>query len=337
MTLENLGSLADVGVGAAGTTGDDALVYAETAVFNFIHQRQLDLVVADEGLAVLFGLVEDVFQIGVQLFNGVHIGGMHGQCNHGTDAGQVHFHHAVIISQISGSQLFVVAAAAVNGQVFPGLVVGLPDTGQAGSLGGHDVDAAAVFQCQIVNAGAHKLHDLIFDIAVLEHSADNGQRHVLGANACHGGAGEIHCHHAGTGHVIGSAQQLLCQLAATFTDGHGAQCAVTGMAVGAQNHLTAACVHFAHILVDNCHVRGHEDAAVLFGSRQAEQVVVLIDGAAHGAQAVVAVGEHIGHGELFQTGSAGCLNDAHKGDIMAGHSVEFQLEILAVAALVVGL
>ena len=109
------------------------------------------------------------------------------------------------------------------------------------------------------------------------------------------------------------------------------------MGVRAKDHFAAAGKLFTHVLVDDSQMRGHKDAAVLFGSRQAETVVILVDGAAHGAQAVVAVGEHIRDGELFQAGRAGRLDDAHKGDVIAGHGVKLDLQVFGIAAGVVSL
>jgi len=157
----------------------------------------------------------------------------------------------------------------------------------------------------------------------------------VGAAARRQTAGQVDGHHARAGNIIGAAQQLLCQLAAAFTDGHGAQCAVAGVGVRAKNHFAAARKALAHILVDDCHVRGHKDASVLFGSRQTKAVVVLVDRAAHSAQAVVAVGKHIRDRELFQPGSTGGLDNAHKGDVMACHGIKLDLQVLGIAAGVV--
>ena len=66
-------------------------------------------------------------------------------------------------------------------------------------------------------------------------------------------------------------------------------------------------------------------------------MVILVDGAAHSAQAVVAVGQDIGDGKLLQAGSAGCLDDADIGDVVAGHGVELQAQGVGVIALVVSL
>ena len=66
-------------------------------------------------------------------------------------------------------------------------------------------------------------------------------------------------------------------------------------------------------------------------------MVVLVNGAAYGAQGVVAVGEHIGQGELLHAGGPGGLDDAHIGDVVAGHGVKLQGELLHVIHGVMGL
>ena len=66
-------------------------------------------------------------------------------------------------------------------------------------------------------------------------------------------------------------------------------------------------------------------------------MVVLVDGAADSAQGVVAVGEQIGQGELGHAGGTGRLDDTNIGDVMRGHGVVLQLEVLHVIHGVVGL
>ena len=80
---------------------------------------------------------------------------------------------------------------------------------------------------------------------------------------------------------------------------------------------------------------GNVDSAVLLGSGETEHVVVLVDGAAHRAQGVVAVSQNIGDRKLLHSGCLGGLHNAHKGDVVAGHGVEFDLKILHVAGRVV--
>ena len=66
-------------------------------------------------------------------------------------------------------------------------------------------------------------------------------------------------------------------------------------------------------------------------------MVVLVDGAAHGTQAVVAVGEGIGNGELLHAGGPGLLDDAHIGDVVGQHGVKVNLQMIRVAGDIVGL
>ena len=175
-----------------------------------------------------------------------------------------------------------------------------PDGGQAGGLRGHHVNADTEISAQGRNAGTHELHYLVFHIAVFEDRADDGQRHVLRAHALHRFAGKINTYHAGHFNVIGLVQKLLYQLRSALSHGHGSQSAVTGMGIGAQNHLSAARKHFPCELVDDRLMRRHIDAAVFLRAGQAEHMVILVDGAAHRAQGIVAVGEHIGDREPGQ-------------------------------------
>ena len=79
------------------------------------------------------------------------------------------------------------------------------------------------------------------------------------------------------------------------------------------------------------------DAAVLLGGGQAEHVVILVDGAAHGAQAVVTVGQGVGNGELLHAGGPGLLDDAHIGDVVGHHGVEADAQLHGVRGHVVSL
>ena len=84
-------------------------------------------------------------------------------------------------------------------------------------------------------------------------------------------------------------------------------------------------------------VCGHKLAAVFFGGGQAKYMVVLVDGAAHSAQAVVTVGEDIGQGESAHTGGAGRLNNAHICNVVRRHGVKGNFKSIAVSAGVVAL
>ena len=70
------------------------------------------------------------------------------------------------------------------------------------------------------------------------------------------------------------------------------------MTVRTQNHPSAARELFARVAVDDAEVCRHIDAAVFLRGGETEDMVVLIDRAADGAEAVVAVGHRIRHGEF---------------------------------------
>ena len=81
--------------------------------------------------------------------------------------------------------------------------------------------------------------------------------------------------------------------------------------------------HFlAGILVDDRLIGRYVNAAVFFGSRQTEDVIVLVDCAADGAEAVVAVCHGVGKRELGHAAGAGRLDNAHVGNIVRNHRVK---------------
>ena len=157
------------------------------------------------------------------------------------------------------------------------------------------------------------------------------------ADALPGRTGEVYQHHLGHGGIPGVLQQLLGQLRAALAHGHGAQGAVAGVGVGAQDHGAALGHLLPGIGVDDALVGGNIDAAVLLGGGQAEHVVVLVDGAAHGAQAVVTVGQGVGNGELLHAGGPGLLDDAHIGDVVGHHGVKADAQLHGVRGHVVSL
>ena len=260
---------------------------------------------------------------------------MERQRNHGLDAGQVDLDATVVIGDIGRLELAVVVTAAVHGEERVCVFVSRPDGREAGGLGGHDIDAITVVGRHARDAGAHELHDLVLDVALGKDGADDGKRHVVRAHTGARGSREVDGNDAGIGDVVGIAQQLLGQLAAALTHGHGAQGTVAGVRVGTQDHLAAAGKIFAHKGVDDRDVRGHEDAAVLFSRRETEDMVILVDGAAHGAQRVMTVGEHVGQRELLHARGARRLDDADKGDVMARHGIEANLERLGISGRIV--
>ena len=108
------------------------------------------------------------------------------------------------------------------------------------------------------------------------------------------------------------------------------------MGIGAQDHPAAAGHRFTHVLVNDCDMRGNIDSAVLFRSTEAEHVVILVDRAAHRAQRVVAVGQHIGKGEFFHARSTRCLDDTDKGDVVGRHGIKADPQMVHVLRSIMG-
>ena len=150
-------------------------------------------------------------------------------------------------------------------------------------------------------------------------------------------AGQINGHHLRPLDIIGAVQKLLDQLRPALADGHCTERAITRVAVRAEDHLSAAAHHFAHILMDDRLMRGHINASVFFRGGQPEHVVVLIDCAANGAQAVVAVGQHIRQREPLKPRRARRLDDADIRDVVRRHRVKFDLQLVHVPAGIVRL
>ena len=216
-------------------------------------------------------------------------------------------------------------------------LIRLPNGGEAGGLSGHHVNAVAVVNGQIFDARAAELQHAVVHKSRLKGGLHQGDGHIVGAHALFGLSGEIHQHHLGHGYIPGVPQELLGKLRAALTYSHGAQGAVAGVGVGAQDHLAAPGQLLPGVGVDDALVGGHIDAAILFGGGQAEHMVIFVDGATHGAQAVVAVGQGIGEGKFLHTRGLRLLDDAHIGDVVRHHGVKAHLQPLRITANIVGL
>ena len=121
-----------------------------------------------------------------------------------------------------------------------------------------------------------------------------------------------------------------------LADAHGPQGAVAGVAVRGEDHAAAAGHGFPDVLVDDGLVGRHEDAAVFAGGGEAEQVVILVDRSADGAEAVVAVGEGVGDGKRLEPAGPGRQDDPDVGDVVGRHRVKPDLQVLRVSREVVG-
>ena len=180
-----------------------------------------------------------------------------------------------------------------------GFFIRNPDGGKTSGFRGHDVNAVSKVHRKRGYAGADKFENFILNKSAFKNSADKRQGDVLGADARDGSVVEVHGDNLRRSDVIGLAKQLFSQFATAFAHSQRAQRAIAGMAVGAENHAAAARSVFAHILVDDSLVGRYIDAAEALGCGQAEKMIVLVNGAAYGAERVVAVGEDVGQGKLL--------------------------------------
>ena len=302
---------------------------------NFVRQVGVRLGEAPPGVGL--HALEDLLGVCQKFLNGVGIGGVEGQGDHRLHLVQLNGNVLVIPGNLSRVQGLIVPGAAMGTEEALRHLVRLPDGGEAGGLGGHHINAVAVVNGQVPDARAAELQHAVIYKPRLKGGLHQGDGHIVGAHALFGHSGEIHQHHLGHGHIPGVFQQLLGKLRAALAHGHGAQGAVAGVGVGAQDHLAAPGQLLPGVGVDDALIGGYIDAAVLLGGGQAEHMVILVDGAAHGTQTVVAVGQGVGEGKFLHAGGSRLLDDAHIGDVVGHHGVKAHLQPLRIAAYIVGL
>ena len=209
----------------------------------------------------------------------------------------------------------------------PDLFVCPPDRRKTGRLRRHHIHTNPEISTQAGNTGANKLHHFILHITILEYSADNGKRHILRPYAGNRCSGQINCHHAGASDIISLSQQLFHQLRASLSHRHSSKGTIAGMAVRSQNHLSAACEHLPGKLMDHSLVGRYIDAAVFFCTGKPKHMIIFIDRTAYRTQGVMTVRQHIGNRKTIHSGSPGCLDDSHKGNIMRSQFVKLDRQI----------
>ena len=130
-----------------------------------------------------------------------------------------------------GLQFLVFFGSLVCFVVLLDYLVGRPDRGEAGGLGGHNVDAVSEIDGKVLNTVANEFKHLVLYKARLEYCTDKLECNVLRSNAGTGCACKIYCDNLGTRNVVGLAKELLNKLRTALTDCHSTKCAVTGVAV----------------------------------------------------------------------------------------------------------
>ena len=315
LAVENGRGFGDVVVHAAGAACDDALIDEELPIFQLVGEMQLHLA-AELLMREQLGLAEDVRAVRLHVAHRERAGGVERHGDHRLDLREVDLDDAVVEGAFFGFKLLIGFRAAVDGEVFLNLLIRLPDGGEAGRLGGHDVDADAVVHREAGDAGSGELQNFIFDEAAVVDCAAERDGDVLRADAAGGLARQVDEDDVRHGDVVGVGEELLDDLRAALADAHRAERAVARVAVGAEDHPAAAGHHLARVLVDDGLIGRDVDAAVFLRGGEAEDMVVLVDRAADGAEAVMTVRHHVGHRERRQAAGPRRLDDADVSDIM---------------------
>ena len=294
-----IGRVADVLESAARAAGDDSLIDHQLPVPQFAHKIYMDLI-AEGDLRALLGLMKDIRRIGQHIINRVYAARMIRHGDHWLYLAKINLHDRVIISDRRRCKALEIARAAVNLVVLTGPVICLPDGGETCCLRRHDIDSDSEIHGQIGHAGTDELHDLILDKTVLKYSSDNSQRDILRSDSRTDFSRKEDRYDLRHLNIIRPAEQLLDELGTALTHGHSSQGSIAGVAVAAQDHSSAAGQHLAGILMNDCLHRGNIDSAVLLGSCETENMIVLINCAADSAQRIVAVGQNIRNRELLK-------------------------------------
>ena len=283
----------------------------------------------------LFHLAQIIAGGGDQLAQRDGLGRMEGKRRHGLEFREVDFDAAVIIRTLFDAQRAVSVRPAVDGEIFFDLLVRLPDGAQTCRLGRHHVNADAEIHREILDAGARELKDLIFDVAVFIRRTAKRDGYIVRPHAMGHFARQPDEHDLRLCNIICVLQQLLDKLGSAFSNAHRADRAIAGVAVGAQNHFAAAGHHLARVLMNDGLIGGHVITAIFDGRGEAEDVVVLVDRSADGAEAVMTVRQNVGDGKAGPAAGSCCLDDADVRDIVGDQAVEGDVELAVCCAFIV--
>ena len=252
---------------------------------------------------------------------------MEGKCRLTFNGRKIYIDYTVVICNSIGGEGRIIAASAVYLKILLCLVISYPDRGETGGLCGHNVNTASVVHRETGNTVADELKHLILNKAVCKYRTDKCDRYVLRTYTAAGSTVKVYCNNSGTVNIVGAAEKLLNYLRTALTDSHGTESTVTGVAVRAEYHFAAACEHLTHKCVDDSLVGGYVYTAVFLCGGKTEYVVILIDGSANGAKAVMAVGENVRNRDFLKTGCACGLNYTYIGNIVRCKSIEFDPEL----------
>ena len=143
LALQDRGAFANVVKGAARATSDDRLLDVNAALADLFGEVDADFA-AQKLVHILACFGEDIARVGDQVRKLISVGWMEGQRDHRLDLGKVDLNDFVIVCERLGLQLLIIRRPAAHRQILLDFVIGLPNGGKTGGLGGHNVDAVAV-------------------------------------------------------------------------------------------------------------------------------------------------------------------------------------------------
>ena len=228
---QDLRSLVNIIKHTARAARDDALIGPDTAVVKLVQQMHVGLRPAPFCLGLHTG--QQFLRVRKKVTDGVRVRRVERQRDHRLKLAEIQLDHAVIIRAILRRQLFIRFGAAVNFKKPFRLLVRLPDGGQAGRLGRHDVDAVAEINGQLRNAGACEFQHAVLDEAACECRLDQCDCRVVRADAPAGRSRHIDQHDLGKRRVPRVPQKLLGKLRPALADGHRAERAIARVRVRA--------------------------------------------------------------------------------------------------------
>ena len=291
--------------------------------------------VSKGNLCPLFHSVKDILEVVIYLVNGIRHRRMERHRNHRLHLGKINVNDTVIIGAALRLKLPVRFFSSMKSKPLLRLLIRLPDGGQAGGLCGHDVDSDTEILRKVMNALTDKLQNLVLDKPALENRSDQCDVHVMRAHTPFGGSCQMNGNDLGPFDVIGLSQKLLHKLRTTLTHCHCAQCSISCMRIGAENHAACCRHHFSCILVNDCKMRRNINTAVFLRGSKTEHVIIFIDRSSHRAQRIVAVRQHIGDRKSGESRCPCRLNDSDIGNVMACNLIKPDVQLLRIPGLIV--
>ena len=228
---ENVRDGDDVLEQSAGAAGNQCLVRIERAVMHMLHDAERFAMLPLDLISFSFDFMKHFFHMLFEFPDRHRMARMEWQCNHRLDRIHIDLDAAVIVRTGFGFELLIICRTTMLGEIGLRLLVGAPDGAECCRFGCHHVDAHTVLHREIPDTRTEKLEYVVLIKSVCEGLRNQCESHIHRSDARLRASGEAHADDLRIGEVIGMADQLLHELAATFTDTHRAEGSVTGMRI----------------------------------------------------------------------------------------------------------